>query len=245
MFFAMAKASDAPLEIYLYDPCGGCPSAKVPCGECREEKAQYDFYLKLLRDIGQDGRDIRLHNMRKDAALYAGLEEVMQALGEADFDLPVLVIGEAAFPAAPELYDLVRGYLLGETEYPGFAEAVALWQKALDEKPARSVVFLFDPGDEESADIEEFLGKYLSEDIAVRAFDVTTGDGEEMARAVRKFYALEEEVEAPTVVYGDYVFSGKTEIYLSLRSRIEENPKMVTAGDADIYYSLTPPQGGC
>jgi len=211
-------SEDIPLEVYLIDPCGGCQGGAGPgCGECRLEDEAYLRYRALLQDLDQPQRRIRLINLRRSPGIYDLLKERLKALGHGDFRLPIVMIGEAAFPADGSADAQVRDFLTTGIIPPGIRLAP---ESVTTDAPAPlqpSVVYLYSRYCEDCRLIAPWLLEHLPEDIQQISFDIGSEEGFRAEQAVRERFKLsDEDFVVPALVVGDRVLLGSGQIQEAL-----------------------------
>lgn len=224
-----AAAAQEALEIYCIDPCGGCMGAVTPCTDnCTVEDELYLRYRSLL-DAAQDGREIRLYNVRREPERYGELAERLGDQAAEGFELPVVLTGEAAFPADGSADEALLGYLCsGGARYPGYAALRQARDERLSQRK-RSVLYFYSAYCEDCKKVSKWIGRALPADVQVVRLDVGTQEGMLAERAVHAAYGIpEDQYYVPLVVYGEDWLMGKDAIQLSLPSRIEEHPDAVT-----------------
>lgn len=138
--------------------------------------------------------------------------------------MPLMFVREKLFLADGSMDEALAQFL--ETgEYPGI-EAM-LRDKAEYEAsrvPGR-VVYLYSSYCEDCREISKWLTYSLPADYELVKYDIYTEAGQTMEKYLLEILEIsEEEYCIPLIVYGDFWFAGKSSIYLSLKSRIQEYP---------------------
>ena len=225
----IAAAAQDALEIYLIDPCGGCMGAAFPCADnCTVEDELYLRYRDLLQSLTDD-RDIALYNVRKEPQRYQELAERLENQEADGFELPVVMIGEAAFPADGSADDEMAAYLrTGGAEYPGY-QALRQARDAARAQTRRSVLYFYSAYCEDCKKVSKWIERALPADVEIVRLDVGTQEGMLAERGAHAAYGIpEDQYYVPLVLYGEDWLMGKDAILLSLPSRIEEQPDAVT-----------------
>ncbi len=217
------------MDVYVYDPCGGCGAPGAGCKSCSIIDEIANRYRLMFAD---ESPEIVFHNLRADQADQAACDERLLACG-IDPDtvaLPLLWIGDAVFQADGSVDEAIRTYVEGGcADYPGMAEL--LREKAEYEARAvtGTVVYLYSPYCEDCRDISRWLRFSLPLGYELVTYDIYTEAGQEMEKYLLDDLGIPvDEYKIPLVVYGTYWFAGKDSIYLSLKSRIQEHPGLST-----------------
>lgn len=217
---AAVFAEAPPLEVYLIDPCGGCQGGAGPgCGECRLEDEAYLRYRALLTELNQPVRAIRLINLRRNPEAYDLLQERLQNLGHKAFRLPVLMIGDAAFPADGRADPQIRDYLM-TGKIPSGINLMEDSGEAAASSPAQaSVVYLYSSFCEDCRLIAPWLADAVPSGISLISIDIGSGEGFRVERAVRERFGLsDEDFVIPALVVGEQVLLGSSQIQEGLKA---------------------------
>lgn len=217
-----------PLEVFLIDPCGGCLGSASPgCGECKIEDEIYLRYRDLLAEIGQEGRPIKLNNLRRTPERYENLVERLKAAGYEQFRLPILLIDDVAFPAEGQADELVRAYLLTKQK-PG---KLNLMGGAHDLTPdgeasGRSMIYLYSKYCEDCRAITPWLKEQLPDDVSLLSFDIASQEGLKLQWAVEAHFNLSEgDFFVPALISGETLLLGEQDIREELLSALAEADK--------------------
>lgn len=232
LLFAPAPSGRAEdcLEIYCIDPCGGCMGAEKPCADhCTVEDELYLRYRALLEEAG-DGRDVRLCNLRRTPERYQELTERLADAAPEGFDLPLVLVGGAPFPADGTQDAAIEAYIAsGGADYPGYEALRAQRDALIQSRPKRSVLYFYSAYCEDCKKVSKWIERALPADVEVVRIDVGTQEGMLLERAVHARYDIpEDQYYVPLVIYGEDWLMGRDSIFLSLPSRIEERPDAVT-----------------
>ena len=219
-----ACAERIDMEVYLIDPCGGC-GGTVGRG-CKSCIIQDEIANRYRLMFPEDEVQIQFNNLRMDKALEPEMRARISGFG-ADPDkvpMPLMFVREKLFLADGSMDEALAQFL--ETgEYPGI-EAM-LRDKAEYEAsrvPGR-VVYLYSSYCEDCREISKWLTYSLPADYELVKYDIYTEAGQTMEKYLLETLEIpEEEYCIPLIVYGDFWFAGKSSIYLSLKSRIQEYP---------------------
>lgn len=233
------QAGQPPLEAYYIDPCGACQGSASPgCGNCRIEDEIYLRYRTLLNDLGQRGRRILLYNLRRQTEAYAGLEERLRAQGYERFDLPILLIGDAAFRADGSGDEAVRAFLKDGTAPAGLRLSEDQGAVSSAQTDAgKSAIYLFSRYCEDCRLISPWLEEHLPADVELMKFDIGAVETLALEMAVKARYDLsEEEFVVPALVVGDRILLGSDQIREQLEGALAqavETPREALIGPRD------------
>lgn len=215
----------APLEVYLIDPCGGCQGAAGPgCGECREEDAAWQRCQDLLKAAGQGDRGIRIHNLRRSPERYDELAARLKALGHEGFSLPVLTAGEAAFPGDGSADALILDYLLtGQAP-----EDLSLGRRAEasgqpGSRAGRRVIYMHSRYCEDCRQITPWLEEVLPGDVELISFDIGSQEGLRLVWAAEARHGLREGAfMVPALISGERLMLGSEAIREGLAAALAD-----------------------
>ncbi|MGI6239012.1 MAG: hypothetical protein ACOYI5_05230 [Christensenellales bacterium] len=231
LLFALLAApatADVAIEVYAYDPCGGCGSI-AGCKACTLIDEIANRYRLLFAD---QPIEIVIHNLRMDNAREAELHERLRALDidPAALGLPVLFLGGAAFPAGGSADEAVRAYVdSGYAQYPGIEQLLEERAAYAESQAQGTVVYLTSAYCADCADVAKWLEHALPPGYTLAVYDIYTDAGMEMERHLRKTLDVPADAYCvPFIAYGEHWFAGKSSIYLSLLSRIQEHPGLST-----------------
>lgn len=227
MLAAPALAEVIDMEIYVIDPCGGCGGTVGGCKNCSFIDEMTVRYRLMFPD---DEVRMKFYNLRMDKTLEAVMRERIAAFGvdAKQVPTPIVFVRDRLFLADGSMDEAIANFI--ETgEYPGIE--TMLREKAEYEAsrvPGR-VVYLYSPYCEDCKDISAWLEYSLPLGYELVKYDIYTEAGQEMEKYIIDALDIpEDEYVIPTIIYGDYWFSGKSSIYLSLKSRIKEYPDLRT-----------------
>lgn len=232
------SSQDAPLEVYLIDPCGGCQGAAGPgCGECKLEVEAFLRYRALLSDVGQPKRVIRIFNLRRNPELYDGLELRILARQHESFRLPILMIGEEAFPADGQADQQVREHLLTGLTPEGLSlnggEQAA--ENPLAEEAERSMIYLYSKYCDACKLIAPWLEDQLPEGVRLLRYDIASQKGLEVEWEVEKHFGITQEAFiVPALISGDFLMLGSQQIQEGFAIALEK------AHNTPLSILLTP-----
>lgn len=233
---ALSGRAEDSLEIYCIDPCGDCMGAAKPCADhCTVEDELYLRYSALLAQAG-DGREIDLCNLRRAPERYEQLQERLAQTAPEGFDLPLALLGDAAFPADGTQDGAIAAYIAsGGADYPGYEALRAEREALIESRPARSVLYFYSAYCEDCKKVSRWIDRAVPADVTVVRIDVGTQEGLLLERAVHARYAIpEDQYYVPLVIYGDDWLMGRESIFLSLPSRIQEHPDAQTPDAAQL-----------
>lgn len=222
---AFAEVID--MEFFLIDPCGGCGGTVGGCKNCSFIDEMTVRYRLMFPD---DEVRMKFNNLRMDRNLEAVMRERIAAFGvdAKQVPVPIVFVREQLFLADGSMDAKVQEFVR-TGEYPGIE--TMLREKAEYEAsrvPGR-VVYLYSSYCETCKEITDWLEYSLPIGYELVKYDIYTEAGQEMERYMIETLEIpEEEYVIPTIIYGDYWFSGKSSIYLSLKSRIKEFPDLQT-----------------
>jgi hypothetical protein len=223
-----AFAEPVELEIFVIDPCGGC-TGKVGIG-CRNCSIIDEMSIRYRDLFREDGVSLKFYNLRMDNTWYQVFRDRIASLGvnPEDVPLPVVFIDNEPFLADGSMDEMIINYLkTGES--PGIE--TLLLEKAEYEAsriPGR-VVYLYSSYCEDCQDISRWLTYSLPIGYEVVKYDIYTATGQAMEKYyIEQLGIPENEYCVPLIVYGNYWFAGMNDIYLSLKSRIQEYPDIQT-----------------
>ncbi len=221
-----AVPNDTALEVYLIDPCGGCQGAAGPgCGECKLEDEAFLRYRALLKDIGQPQRRIRLINLRRNPERYDGLEARLRELGHEDFQLPVLLVGEGAFPAEGRADELVKDYLTTGKLPEGIDMAAEEAEPAASqsENTQRSMIYLYSKYCQDCRLISPWLEEHLPEGIELMSYDIGSQEGLQLELAVEAYFGItQDDFMVPALISGQTLMLGSEHIQEGFAAALEQ-----------------------
>lgn len=223
----LAEPQKTALEVYVIDPCGKCMGGVGRgCGECALERELAVRYGQLLQGVSYE---LKLYNLREDPALLEERAARLQSLGiRGEVPWPTMFIGGAVFLADGSQDVQIVNYLQnGLTGYPGY-DAVQREAQAQAREPG-NIVYLYSAYCEGCKDISKWLERALPQGYTADRYDLATEEGVRAQLALcEKFGIAPEDLLVPFIAYGGDYFMGKDAIYLSLLSRIQENPNLIT-----------------
>lgn len=215
--FALGEEALPPLEAYYIDPCGACQGSANPgCGECSIENGIYLHYRALLDGLGQKGRRILLFNLRRLPDQYETLEKRLRNQGVEAFDLPLVMAGEAAFPADGSADAALRGYLTGGALPQGISLLKEQVEKTIakGERAERNLIYIYSEYCEDCRDISPWIEENLPEGVRLLKYDIASREGLEMEAAVEARYRISpDEFMVPALFSGDWALLGSAQIH--------------------------------
>lgn len=225
----IAHGEGLRMDVYVYDPCGGCGTVGVGCKSCTVIDEIANRYRLLLSDWAPE---MVFYNLRMDRAFQDACDKRLEAV-DASPDaaaLPLVWIGDAVFQADGSMDDSICAYLnAGFSGYPGL-EALIRQKSEFEEKAASgAVVYLYSRYCEDCIDVSRRIRNCIPQGYELVAYDIYTEEGQKMEQLLIENMGIgAEDYCIPFVAYGPYWFAGRESIYLSLKSRIQENPGLLT-----------------
>lgn len=223
-------AQAVEMEIYLIDPCGGCTGrVGAGCGSCT---IMDEIAVRYRELFGEDGLQMHFHNLRMDVdgTDQVALDALMAEAGvdPDDVPLPVAFVNGKLFLADGSMDDAMVQYLADGT-YPGVEAAIREKAEYEENRAPGRIVYLYSQTCEACDEMSEWLPYGIPSDYEVVAYDIYTPEGEAMLDYFMETLEIpEEDYCVPLIVYGDEWFAGRKSIYLSLASRIQEDPDRQT-----------------
>ncbi len=230
--------AERTLEIYLIDPCGACMGAVNVCSDnCVIEDEAYVRYSQLAKQLPEPCRVV-LHNVRKEPEAYNQLVERLENDAPQGFELPVIMIDDAAFPADGSADDAVLQFLQ-TGEYSSLVELQERKRIEESKRSTRRVLYFFSAYCEDCKSVSKWIDHALPLDVEIVRVDIATAEGMLLEQAVHSLYGIsEEEFHVPLIIWGDQWLMGKQSIMFALPSRIIEFPDVYTRTPSELLQTM-------
>lgn len=227
--FAAAREERLRMDVYVYDPCGGCGTP----GGCKSCSLIDEIANRYRLMFAGESPEIVFYNLRLDKGYQADCDERLEARGinPDAVSLPLVWIGDVVFQADGRMDEAIYAYVDGGcSEDPG-VDALLREKVAYEARTeVGTVVYLYSSYCADCEDISSWLRFSLPPGYELAAYDIYTEKGQKMEQyLIESLDVPPEDYVIPFIAYGPYWFAGKSAIYLSLKSRIQEHPALSTA----------------
>ncbi len=225
-----ALGKDVDMDFFLIDFCGACHGrVERGCGQCTKIEALTLKYKDMFPD---DELNMTFHNLRYDKTAIPNLNSRLEKMGlsydPAQTQLPIVFIDEEAFLADGTMDEAIKDYIeTGKT--PGFVDLLKEKKEYEENLETGKVIYIYSSYCEDCREVSDWLKYSLPDGYELIKYDLYSEEGQVAEDYYLKALNIpEDEYVLPLIIYGDYWFSGKDSIYLSLKSRIQEHPRLQT-----------------